>query len=289
MKKILLTLGVIGLVAGAAPAAFSAQTSCVMSCSKPYDMSNKFVGGVTKVTGLNFVSTKAAESILKKEVTKNASGKFKVSVDSYSVSDLKNGRFKGMEIHGENVVAEGVHVSALDVKTLCDFNYISYDKKSKKAVFKEDFPLFYSASFSENDLNNTMKASGYTDILKQVSNLGKAFSLFEVKSSQVKVKNNQFIYVLKVALPFMNTTQDVAIVSDLKVQNGKICFTNPQLMHKYFAADFGKIANALNYLNPLDFSLRIFEDKDADMKVQNINIVNNMININGTINVSKDI
>lgn len=269
----------------------SVYASCesIFSCSAPYDLSNRAAGALTKITGVNLLSEKIAERILKGQVVKNADGKFDVDIESFSVSDLKAGRFKSIKIHGENVVADKVHFSTLDISTLCDFNYIIYDKKNKTALFKEDFPLHFAVSLSASDLNNTMKASGYDDIIKQVNSFGRAFALFEISSSQVKIMNNKFIYVLKVALPFMNTTQDIAVVSDLSVINGKICFNNPQLMHKYFSADFGKITKALNYLNPLEFSLRVLENKDATLKVQNVNIVNNKVNVNGTINIPKDV
>lgn len=289
MKKIWLTLGILAASLTIGVNSVYAACESVFSCSAPYDLSNRFTGAITKVTGVNILSEKVAEKILKDQILKNASGKFKVNIDSYSVSDLKAGRFKSMHIHGENVVADKVYFSTLDVNTLCDFNYIVYNQQNKTAIFKEDFPLHFAVGLSESDLNNTMRAAGYEKIIKQVNSFGKAFAMFQISSSQVKIMNNKFIYVLKVALPFMNTTQDMAVVSDLSVKNGEICFNNPQLMHKYFSADFGKIAKALNYLNPLEFSLNVLEGKDAVLNVQNVNIVNNKINIDGTINIPKDV
>ena len=131
------------LVSGLLTAGSSVEAASSYYCAAPYDLSSKPARMFTKVTGANFMSEKIAERILKSEVTKNADGKFKVGVDSFSLSDLTAGRFKGMQIHGENVVADGVYFSTMDLKTLCDFNYIVYDKKNSTAIFKEDFPLFF--------------------------------------------------------------------------------------------------------------------------------------------------
>lgn len=286
MKRLLTLISILTVFAGA-NASYASQ-NCIFSCTKPYDMSNRFGSALTKVTGLNIAAEKAAESILKSQITKNAQGDFKVNIGSYSVPDLKAGRFKSLSVHGENVVADGVYFSTLSVNTLCDFNYIVYDKESKTAVFKEDFPLHYAVMISQNDLNNTMKSSGYNEILEKVSTFGKAFSLFDIKSSNVKIRDNKFIYALKVEIPFINSTQEIAVISDLNVENGKISFNNPQLMNKYYAVDFSRITRALNYLNPLEFSLKVFENKNALMDVQNVKIVNNKINIDGTIYIPKD-
>ena len=265
------------LVSGLLTAGSSVEAASSYYCAAPYDLSSKPARMFTKVTGANFMSEKIAERILKSEVTKNADGKFKVGVDSFSLSDLTAGRFKGMQIHGENVVADGVYFSTMDLKTLCDFNYIVYDKKNSTAIFKEDFPLFFGVSFSENDLNNTMKAAGYDNI----------------DSTKVKIKDNKFYFVFGIKIPILNTmpnkTFTVAFVSDLNVVNGKIKLDNPELINDFIRVDMAKMVSALNYLNPLEYSLDVMENKNAVLNVQEVNIADNKINISGIINVPKDV
>ena len=45
----------------------------------------------------------------------------------------------------------------------------------------------------------------------------------------------------------------------------------------------------LNNLNPLNFSLKILENKDANLQVQEAVIKDNKINVNGIITVDKDV
>ena len=49
------------------------------------------------------------------------------------------------------------------------------------------------------------------------------------------------------------------------------------------------ILKVFNYLNPLEYSLKVMENKDAVLNVRNVNIVNDKINITGIINVPKDV
>lgn len=261
-------------------------------CVSPYDMSSKSSTMISKLTGTNFLGSKIAEHILKSEVTKNAKGDFSVSVDSFSVSDLKEGRFKSLEIQGKNVVADGVYFSSMDIRTLCDFNYIVYDKQNSNAIFKEDFPLGFGVTFSEEDLNNTMKAVGYDQMIEKVNSFGKALALFDIDSTSVKIKDNKLIYVFNVNVPLLNFVSgskfSVALITDLRVENGKVILDNPELLNSYAKVDLGKLTSVFNYLNPLEYSLKVMKDKNADLKVQNVHIVNNKVNITGIINVPKD-
>lgn len=281
------------LVSGLLTAGSSVEAASSYYCAAPYDLSSKPARMFTKVTGANFMSEKIAERMLKSEVTKNADGKFKVGVDSFSLSDLTAGRFKGMQIHGENVVADGVYFSTMDLKTLCDFNYIVYDKKNSTAIFKEDFPLFFGVSISENDLNNTMKAAGYNAMVEKLNSFGKTLSLFNIDSTKVKIKDNKFYFVFGIKIPILNTmpnkTFTVAFVSDLNVVNGKIKLDNPELINDFIRVDMAKMVSALNYLNPLEYSLDVMENKNAVLNVQEVKIVDNKINISGIINVPKDV
>ena len=86
-----------------------------------------------------------------------------------------------------------------------------------------------------------------------------------------------------------NKTFTVAFVSDLNVVNGKIKLDNPELINDFIRVDMAKMVSALNYLNPLEYSLDVMENKNAVLNVQEVKIVDNKINISGIINVPKDV
>ena len=123
-----------------------------------------------------------------------------------------------------------------------------------------------------------MKAAGYNAMVEKLNSFGKTLSLFNIDSTKVKIKDNKFYFVFGIKIPILNTmpnkTFTVAFVSDLNVVNGKIKLDNPELINDFIRVDMAKMVNALNYLNPLEYSLDVMENK---------------INISGIINVPKDV
>ena len=284
MKKLMLALGIL---------LFSANVSfadCLtFQCPANPELSNGFARALSNATGTNFIAEKAAQSIIKSQIKKEAKGSFNVKVDSFSLPDLKAGRFKGIEITGKDIVADDVYLSYLKLKTLCDYNYIVFDEKNNTATFKEDFGMAFAASLTENDLNNTMKAAGYNALIDELNSVGGSFNLFKITTSHVKIRDNKFMYVVQVAFPFVSTKKDVVLTADINVHNGKIIFSHTKLINNYFAMDLSNAAYAINYLNPLNFTLKILENKDADMQVNEAVIKDNKINVDGTILVLKDV
>ncbi len=282
MKRIVLLFGIMIFTASGCFA-----SNCGYNCVKPYDLSNGFSRFMSHATGSNLLAEQVAKVLLKKEVAKNIDGKLKVKVDSYSVKDLKKGIFKSISIQGDNLDLEGVKFTSLDIHTVCDFNYISMKDKNNP-VFKEALPMEFNAVLSEDDINQTMMTGEYKNVIDSLNMLAGSAGLFKISSSQVKIKNNKLYYILKVAIPFVRSTQNIMLTSDLKVVKGQIDFTNTKLVNDVVSVDLKKIDKALNYLNPLDFSLNILENKDAKLAVKDVKIMDNKIHANGLIVIPKD-
>jgi len=284
MKKLLMALGILAITTTAAIA-----ETCDFTCPANPEFSNGFARGLTKITGTSLLAEKTAQSILKSQIKKEAQGDFDVKLKSYSLPDLKAGRFKSLEITGKNVVTDDVYISYLKLKTLCDYNYIVVDPKNHTATFKEDFGMAFATRITETDLNNTMKANGYKKLIDEINELGKSVRLFKIISSTAKLRNNQFIYMVRVSFPLLKTKQDIVVTSDVNVNKGKIYLTHTKVINDYFSFDLSKITYMINYLNPLSFSLNILENKDADLTVNEAVIKDNRIDIDGTIIVLKDV
>ena len=78
-------------------------------------------------------------------------------------------------------------------------------------------------------------------------------------------------------------------MTNLLVDEGEIILDNPQFVNSSMKVDLGSLTKVFNYLNPLEYSLKVMENKDAVLNVRNVNIVNDKINITGIINVPKDV
>ena len=282
MKRLFLILGLV-LMLGST----SCFAECNYTCVFPYDMNNKFSTFISKISGLNYARTQLSEIVLKKAIAKSVEShkKLKVDLNSYSAKDLANGIFKSMEISGHDVVIDGIYISYFELKSLCEFNYIKYDKKGN-LTFKEDFPMSYTFKMSEDDINNSMKSAKYQKIINDVNKL--SFAGVKVSSTEVSIRGNRFYYTIYVSLPLVRDPKKLEITSDIMVENGKINFENTRLSSNSFKFDLKKINFLMNYLNPLDFSVNIFNNKNAKVYIDNISIKNNEIIADGVVIIPKD-
>lgn len=283
MKKIILSLVLLLAVQGV-----QAQDCSTLKCPAPYDLTSGFSRGMSTVTGQKFLSEKIGEKLVKKAIKKNiTSGDIKVNLDAYSVRDLKAGRFKSLEIDGKNVDIQGVYISSFNAKTLCNFNYIANDKKGNYIV-KEDIPASFNAIITEEDLNKTMLSSDYKRMIDDINSIGGNLNIFQITSTNIKLKNDKMYYVLKYSMPFVRKTKELVITANLKVENGQIELANTSFLNNSMALDVDKLSKLINYINPLDFSAKILENKDAKFNIETVNISNGKITIDGNMTILKD-
>jgi len=217
----------------------------------------------------------------------NNSKKLKIDIDSYSPKDLKNGIFKSMTLTGEEIVINDIYLSTLNLKSLCKFNYIKPVKDD--VVFKEAFPMSFDLSVTESDLNKTIQNSKYQKIIKDLNNIGKNYAGgLQIASTRAAIKNNKFYYILGFDIPFVRNEQKLVVQADLKIKNGKIEYCNTRIASGHFNMDLKNVDFIMNYLNPLDFSVNILQNKDAKVTVKEINMVDNTLNASGIIVIPKD-
>lgn len=283
MKKIILSFVLLLAVQGV-----QAQDCSTLKCPAPYDLTSGFSRGMSTVTGQKFLSEKIGEKLVKKAIKKNiTSGDIKVNLDAYSVRDLKAGRFKSLEINGKNVDIQGVYISSFNAKTLCNFNYIANDKRGNYIV-KEDIPASFNATITEEDLNKTMLSSDYKRMIDDINSIGGNLNIFQITSTNIKLKNDKMYYVLKYSMPFVRKTKELVITANLKVENGQIELANTNFLNNSMALDVDKLSKLINYINPLDFSAKILENKDAKFNIETVNISNGKITIDGNMTILKD-
>lgn len=278
MKKIILILMLLSSVAFAA---------CEdVKCPAPYGLTSGVSRFFSSVTGQNFLAEKIGSALLKKAIKKNLeSGTIKTDLQSYSVRDLKAGKFKSIEIKGKDVSAQGIHITSFRVKTLCDFNYLQ-DNKKGDVIVKEDMPMSMEVVISEDDLNKTMISSDYKRLIRDVNSL--AGGLFEINSTTVKLKDDKMYYAIKYSIPFVRKAKEVVLCANLRVENGKIMLANTSFVGGNSTLDINKFSKLLNYINPLDFSAKILENKEAKVNIRNVKIEDKKIAIDGRVTVLKD-
>ena len=199
---------------------------------------------------------------------------------------MKAGRFKSFELNGKDVNFEGIYLSEFNLKTICDFNYINLDKDWNMTVVN-NLPMTFDLTITDADLNKTMSTEEYTRVLNDINMLGSG--LFTIESSELRIKNDKIYYILKYAIPFVRKPQEVVISAGLTVKNGDIQFADARILNKDFKLKAEKLSSVLNYINPLDFSVKILENKDARLNIKDVSIADNKITVDGTVILLKDI
>ena len=282
MRKIILLLGLLLAVNNTSYAA------CDYSCTAPYNMNAKYKTFFSAISGYNSFVENKAESILEKEIAKFiVSDNLKVDIESFSPGDLKNGIFKSSEITANDLVVNDIHLSYLNLSSLCDFNYIK--SNGSDVTFMEDFPMSFDIVMTQDDINRTMKHERYQKIVKDINKLAAKSGVgLQIESTTVASKANKFYYIIGVNVPFVRREQKLVFESELIIKNGNIDFHNTKLVSGPFKLDLKKVDFIMNYLNPLDFSVNIVANKKAEINVKNVEIKDNQILTDGIIIIPKD-
>lgn len=283
MKKILLLISFITFTVIPSFASCNYESFCAPHA---YDLSSQKGQLISMRLGATSLSEKIAQFRIEKALKKITKQKFDVSVKSYSIQDLLQGRFKSITISGKNLNFNGVYLTSLKLKTLCDFNYVQFDENPMK--FKENMIIGFSTVISDEDLRKTMKSSGYLDKLNCVNVQGCGITFFKLSGAGVDIKNNKLWFKVRVTSQLLlEKPLDVQMSTDLNAKNGRIVLTKIDLKNVVKNVDLSKVANQLNSINPLTFSLEILENKNSKMCINNVKIVGNKILINGNIFISK--
>ena len=220
---------------------------------------------------------------------KKATGaKFRVKINAKSANDLASGRFQSLNIEGNNLNIDGIYLSHFYQTTVCDFNYIKVSKKD--LVFKEDFVMKFMMDMTSSDLQKTMDASGYLKSLNKVDISGCGVSLLKIKDANILIKNNKLYFVMDISAPFLFSQKSIKISvgTDFKVEDGKIVFTKLYLDNLYSRIDLSELMYALNMINPMDFSMNIYKEKNAKIQIKNAKIENNIFKVDGLVVIPKD-
>ena len=279
MKKIILSLLLLTGLAG---------YCCDYTCPESKDITSSTSRFLSTVTGQKSLSQSIGNKLIQNALKQNVkSGTIRTNLQSFSTRDLKAGKFKSIEITGKDVNIEDVYVTYFHVKTLCDYNYIAFDKKGNITI-KEDIPLAIEVNFSAEDLNKTMESGDYKRIIDDINSLFDGVNLFHIDSTSAKIKHNKFYYIVKYYIPMVKGTKTVVFVSDLSANDGKIEFENTKILGETKSINVKYFSKIINYVNPLDFSLEIQENKNAKINIKNVKIVDDKIIADGIIIIPKD-
>lgn len=270
MKKILALLAVITLFTNTAFAEVDKFSKEYLEAHSGFSITRPIVESFVK---------RAIKKALKKETGAN----FDVNFQGYTTASMKKGIFKHIEFSGKNAKINDLPVPYVSLKTLTDYNYIDYNQNP--IVFKSEMTCAYEVMLSEETINAALKEKEYQKVLSYVNKI--ASPIFVAKDVRIKIANNKFYIVMDYNFPIIKMSGDKSFVmsTDFELVNNKIISKNVHIDTSYGNLGLNKVANLINLLNPLDFTLKQLDDdiNNARANIENINIVDNMVKVNGKI------
>lgn len=224
------------------------------------------------------IAQKAIKKSLKKKIGK---GDYKVKFEIYTLSSLKKGIFKTLNIKGKNLIIEEIPIPLLVLKSATDYNWIDYQKDP--VTIKSDIIFDYELDLNEDSINQALKNEKYLKNIDKINR--KAYPLFEISNVKVKIKKNLAYIIMEYRLPLSNSDKKrVFIVStDFKVSDGKIKAHNVAFNKSYGALSLDKVTNLINLIDPLTFTLAELNNKNCTGKIENVKIDDDIVKINGRI------
>lgn len=252
-------------------------------CAKTDRTSAEYLQNKKHFSPFNCFAEIAVEKAIKKSLKKSTGEKFDVKFNAYTLYSLKKGIFKSIELSGDKFQVNGIDVEGLKVKSLSNYNRIDYEKNPP--VIETDMVYEYELLLTEKSINQALEHKEYKKTLEKINK--RAYPLFVLEDAIVRIKNNKLHVILEYNFPISPSKQNkkFMVSTGLKVERNKISSTDLFIDSAYGALPPEKVANLINLLDPLTFTLNLMKTKDCNTRVENVKIIDNIIQINGKIYV----
>ncbi len=235
---------------------------------------------------MNPFAENIAQSVIEKALKKNVGkGKYKVKFTAYTLSSLKKGIFKNLEILGKDIEIDSIPLPYFSIKSVTDYNWI--DLEQNPILAKTDMTFSYELGLDENSLNTALKQKDYEKVLEKLNK--RAYPIFEMHNVRVKIKANRAYIIMDYSLPLTNSKKirSFMVSSNFKAENGIIKASNLTIDKAYGNLQLEKVMNLINSINPLTFTISQLKENNCKGRVESVNIVDDIIQVNGKIFVEK--
>lgn len=260
---------------------------CIASniyCPNGYDLTSGWRRTLSKISGSNFIHKTILEYYLEKQIASYIQGDFDIKIDSFSTADLKDGKFKSLSATGENIKFDGISAAKISIKSLCDFNQLEKTSASTYR-FVSDFPAEATLEFNAEDLNRITNTTDYQKTIKKINK--NLMGILRIENINFEINSGKLWYNLIVSTPFSPKKQHIRIGTGLNLINKEIKISNTDSSGKTTILSILNMTDALNYVNPLDFSVKILENNKIDADINEIFINNDRIVLKAFVNIRK--
>lgn len=253
-------------------------------CPTTYELTSGWARFASRASGSNFIHTKILEKYLETRIAKKITGNFDIKIDSFSTADLKEGKFKGVKATGENIEIDKISVSKATINSICTFNQIEKTEDSHYR-FVTDFPANLTLELSSADLNRITTTTDYQKMLRDINESLMGF--LKINDIKFDIKNNKIRYDLTFSTPFSPKKQSVSVTTGINFQNNDVTVDTLESSGKSSILKALTMSGALNYVNPLDFSVKILENSRINADVKDVYINEDKVILKAFINIGK--
>lgn len=261
---------------------FIIMTFCFISPVLSRDtLSEDYLKNKKHFFSMSFLGENAVEKVLKHALKKEAPGDYKVNFKGYTLSSLKEGIFKYLEVTGKDVTAENIEIPYFNIKTVTDYNWIDYNQNP--IVYKSDMEFDFVAHLSDKSINNALETEEYKKVLNKVSQ--KAYPIFTLNKVNVKLKNDKMYIIMSYNFPITPRAKDKTFVvsTGLHIVDNEIKTCNVLFDSLYGNLPQNKVVNLVNLVDPLNYLSKQFKIDNGEVKINEIKIEDDIVVINGKI------
>lgn len=253
-------------------------------CPNTYIVNSGLSKFISNASGSNFLYTKLLEQTLEKQAKKQFSGHFDVKLKSFSKKDLKEGKFKSLSATGENIKVDGISIDKVTINSLCDFNQFTKNENSKYE-FVTDFPADITFELTSANINQVKNLPGFKEKLEKINSQLNGF--LSVKDANFDIKDGKLVYAIDYTLPFSPKEQRISVTSDIMFFDNTVYNQSEAADGKSAVMNFLKLTNALNYINPLDFSAKFLQNNNIATRIKNVYIRDDKVIVEALLNITK--
>jgi len=266
---------------------FSVPQKSVNTCpSKPYPVSNFLTRNIQRFVGLNLAVTEIAEGAIEDNITKLLDkGEVKVNIKGYSALDLASGKFKTAQLNAKNISKDGVYISSLEAKSLCNFTQI--DRSNNSVVPVSPIYIGFKGTLTDSDINNTVSSDQYRKKLRGVSIklFNQDIDLIDFLNLKANINNNKLVISTDIHFNGMPEYMKLPVKMGigLKVIDNKLRVADLQMISKPLGGELNLLSNFITFQKPVIVDFNSLSKNGSDIEMKKFSIENNKINLEGTV------
>lgn len=284
MKKFILGFAILGLLCTGRAFALIDTSLCPQP---PYAVSSGLPLFLSNVTGTNFMLTRIGEMTIESQLKKELGSKFDVQIYPYGGKNLIDGKFKKITATAKNANIEGTRISSIKSESVCDYNH--FVTKGDDVYSAENFLSKFEVIITSEDIQNTFSSGKFAKTLDSMNVSMGNILVFKVFEPNASIKNNRFDLSMKMISPLISggKTKTVSLNMGLGVQDGRIEFTDIKLNDGSANMNVNALLPIINKLNPFMYETTILKTKGSIVRINDIKMLNNSVNIAGTVFIPK--